>query len=498
MRILQVNGQEVELSKNTVIAINFQNGDLSDVSQRKATISNSIELPFTSKNRSIFEFIENINYSGTLPYSQVVVNYYDGNIQLLNSAKGFVITKKNGYELKIISSGGVLDLLRETRLRDLLRDNFTALESTTGSGLIDLAFAKTSGYYLPYWAYYDYYYDAAQNTLLDGHFAIMLTEVFDYIETLTGYSFTKSGTVYHDSEFEELFIPFYDVVPYKFTAANWKTYLFDDPTLTGTYVSDWVIDDFDYFGGKSVMDLIKVIATMFCCVVEIDEQNKQFNLVKFNDLSDIVDWSGKLLSIKNKKFSFGKYQQNNYINYKTDSLITQDNARILFSCNNSNLEQRADFNIGAIITNKYLSIDAPHSCPLIGTIKNAVDNENIVFTSDPLKNIAIFKKRPVAWLVGNHDLGIHVESSGVATFSKEQSACVQIDFTAEYSRLEETLTNCVSYNAELNLNLLDIHSFSHFNLVKIDELGGVFYVNRITGFNSLSKTATNVELLKIQ
>jgi len=51
---------------------------------------------------------------------------------------------------------------------------------------------------------------------------------------------------------------------------------------------------------------------------------------------------------------------------------------------------------------------------------------------------------------------------------------------------------------ELLLNIVDIYTFDHFKAVKIDELEGLFYVNRISDFLATSPgTPTKVELIKI-
>jgi len=72
------------------------------------------------------------------------------------------------------------------------------------------------------------------------------------------------------------------------------------------------------------------------------------------------------------------------------------------------------------------------------------------------------------------------------------------DPTANYSLIEAMLTDPVMYDTELLLNIVDIYTFDHFKAVKIDELEGLFYVNRISDFLATSPgTPTKVELIKI-
>ena len=70
--------------------------------------------------------------------------------------------------------------------------------------------------------------------------------------------------------------------------------------------------------------------------------------------------------------------------------------------------------------------------------------------------------------------------------------------TANYSLIETILTDPVMYEAELLLNILDINAFDNFVAVKIDELEGIFYVNKITESLITSPgIPTKVELIKI-
>ncbi|MBT3417097.1 hypothetical protein HN425_03455, partial [Candidatus Woesearchaeota archaeon] len=79
----------------------------------------------------------------------------------------------------------------------------------------------------------------------------------------------------------------------------------------------------------------------------------------------------------------------------------------------------------------------------------------------------------------------------------EKTTLLEYDYNVYYTALESMLTDPVGYDAELDLSLLDIHEFRPNELYKIDELGGIFYVNKISGYNSKSRKATKVELFKI-
>ena len=73
------------------------------------------------------------------------------------------------------------------------------------------------------------------------------------------------------------------------------------------------------------------------------------------------------------------------------------------------------------------------------------------------------------------------------------------DPTSNYSLVETILTDPVFYKVELLLNLVDILEFDPFQAIQIDELEGLFYVNRILDYLTTAPgTATKVELIKVQ
>ena len=88
--------------------------------------------------------------------------------------------------------------------------------------------------------------------------------------------------------------------------------------------------------------------------------------------------------------------------------------------------------------------------------------------------------------------------SGSLTADADTTIVKYYDPTPNYSLITTMLTNPVFYEAELLLNIIDIYEFDHFKAVKIDELEGIFYVNKINNFLATSPgTPTKVQLIKI-
>ena len=115
-----------------------------------------------------------------------------------------------------------------------------------------------------------------------------------------------------------------------------------------------------------------------------------------------------------------------------------------------------------------------------------------------------FLGQPIdAWLYyvkkdGEFGFWISASLNGNLVVDADTTIVEYFNPTANYSLIETMLTDPVMYDAELLLNIVDIYAFDHFKAVHIDELEGLFYVNRISDFLITSPgTPTKVELIKI-
>jgi hypothetical protein len=506
MRILKINGSRVELSEKTAIGINYQSSDISTIDKKRFNTTNTFQIPITAHNKQIFEFLENPNAMTDIPYEEVTVNLWDGGIHLIIDGKGYVQKSDSVYYLKVIKDGTIIDLLKETKLRDLLRDNFQDLGAgyaSWGAMLTDIQVNNVNGYCIPYWAFeWNVFQNVSWMKLLDGGFGIFLTNVFEMIETLTGYSLVNAGTLTDDSVFQKMVMPLYDVVPFKPYGANYNLFLFNSGTIPTYFQSAMIDSNYDYYGGKTVMDFLKAVSVMFNCIMDFDYINDEISLYKFNDIAAGVvnDWSGKVIKAT-KKYELGKYAENNYIEWnKKDTLVSEDAGTFIITSNNINLKENATNKIDLMIPNSGVSYTNPWYS--IGSLSAGGP-----FTwyaeymkPEPLKNMLFFVLD--AATIQAYNMAIKTQTTATFGLAFETSlryynTVFPYDFESEYSALETMLTDPVGYDAELDLTLLDIHNFKPYELYKIDELGGTFYVNKITGYNSLSRKGTKVELFKI-
>lgn len=503
MKLLKVNGFEVDTDDKTVIAVTFQNGDLSEIDKIRNNVSNNISLPLTANNKRVFEFSENPFSNTSIPYSKLTIDYWDNSVHLLKSAKGYLSKVKSRYELIIVDNGDIFDLMKGKLLRELMRESFNpyVISGDFRDLMTDISFYNYRGLINSAVSFSEKI-DYPTPQLWEGHFLIKVSEVVSYIEDFTGYKIVNSGTITDLTDFNYLAMPFYDVIPFGFVTGGGTrltgAYLYDD--LPAAYNSKYVTN-YNYLADITVLDFIKAILTVFGAKMVIDENAKTIKLISLLSITEStanLDWSGKVMSSE-KKFNFGGYAQTNNLDYKLDNDVSVGLFRVVFNSNNSNLQVEKKQDINLFVPRAYKYYYGSTFAGMVYTLGSLTDKT--YFTDKPLKSLVFFRA------FGATSIGFFMKcayyDSGMINYdvftTDFATSIVEIfDFSDYYIPMQNLLTDCVVFDAELNISFLDVYGFSPEKLVKIDELGGVFYVNKITGYNSLAKGGTKVELIKIR
>lgn len=251
-------------------------------------------------------------------------------------------------------------------------------------------------------------------------------------------------------------------------------------------------------------------------------------LQKFDDL-DIatpVDWTGKLIS-KTKKFSIPGTGQLNYLNYSVAANVSETDNQVVIECNNANIELIHEFekmkvklfpkenrdstqysNASTLPSPLDVAVypkldrDLEIAYPTFGESQFNLAKRGLVdlvilvdstdFLGQPLTIALEYYSETSVFLWSFATLNGSLTSDADTTLTK------YYDPSANYSLIETMLTDPVFYETELLLNIIDIYGFDHFKAVRIDELEGIFYVNRISNFLATKPgTPTKVELIKI-
>lgn len=142
---LYVNGSLVELKENSV-ARSLQINDFSDVKDRQANYSNSINIPKTPKNKQIFNFLGLLGSTTRIPYEVINIKYVLDGIELVTNGKGVIKnTDTNNFSLVIYDGNiSMTDLLGTSTLADL--DFATLYNHNLSYSSFFNSMANTSGY----------------------------------------------------------------------------------------------------------------------------------------------------------------------------------------------------------------------------------------------------------------------------------------------------------------------------------------------------------------
>lgn len=492
MRQLFVNDNLADLSENTAIGITYQSGDISDPCKNKLTITNSFSLPLTGNNKRIFEFADSPFASTNLPYDKLVIDYFDGNIPLIKKSVAFLNNAENNYNLTVVKGGDIIEALKNNEIRDWLNYFLYPEISDLTNGIGNSTNPTESGVYdelmgniQPPVEYEPFKPISATigggaNTL--GVIGITIKSIFEFLNTygfrnglgINQYAFTFNGTTSQITEFEKLVITWHDLIIQETSQGSGVWCLKINPT--------GIIWDLSWYGKKSLFDLVKSVCNIFNAIIEIDELELTIKLTTFNKIlesTNIKDWSNKIISgaKKTKSFAIGGWVQNNYINYKYDDGVNINGGLVTVECNNTNIESKKEIDNGLFIPRAHdVSGDTFY---LLGTPDIATYP---LYTQKGIEQLVIF------YLDG--------ETTSVSPVNIYQVS--GYGFTNNYSGMRSVLQNPITYQIEVNINLLDIYTFTNETLVKIDQLGGVFYVNKINGFNSKIKKGTQIELIKVR
>jgi hypothetical protein len=494
-----LDGNELKLYPNTPIGITIENFNLSDIPNRKIDRTNSIEVP-KSGNETIFEFASLPNAPSDFAYNDYDFDLIVDGIKIYDNGRAYIVNENDdSYILNVTNNKNIIDLLKSISLADLYSgDTVTLINTTTWK---DLFAGNTNGFKI------DYLFDDAVPTADTYGFAAGIDYISIYIDTIltkieTDYDITFSGDLLTDSDFLEMRVPL--------VQSNLKR----DNGSTDIYIDDIVIHD-----SLTAWDLIKNVMQLTCAVFKISGTDME--LQKFNDLDTAspADWSGKLVS-KSKGFAVPETAQENFIKYTVGDDVDEYALAAQISCNNTNLDIKKD--LGQMKAKLFLYLDMNQyysnasTSPLVTPFMPITDTDFPGLPSDPsptrvkgLKDLMIFVDS--AEYLGQPltvNMQYYYENTpgswtnpilnGSITTDAFTLMVAYYDPNPNYTLIESILTDPVFYTVDLLLNIVDIHDFDHFKAVKIDELGGIFYVNRINNFLATSPgVPTSVELIKI-
>ena len=498
-----LNSNPLKLFPEMVMGITIENFNISDMTNRKIDRTNVIQVP-KAGNEAAFEFSSIPNAPTAFVYQDYNFDLIVDGIKIYENGRAFIMGEnEKSYTLNITNNKNVVDLLKSISLVELF--DSAEINLVTLDTWKNLFKEETNGFKIDYLFWSDYLPapDEYKYSVEANYLSIYISTILDKIET--DYNITFSGNLLIEADYLEMRIPL--------IASNLKLDYGDN----NIYVDGIIIHD-----SLNAWDLIKNILQLFCGVFKIN--GIDLELQKFNELNIItpIDWSGKLVS-KTKKFSIPGTGQKNYIKYAVASNVDKLDNAALIECNNLNLSYEVDLATmktklfpkevrnSTQYTNEsprpldiavYPKLDREIDWTTFGTTeiekkrRGLVDLVILVDSTDFLGQPLTIALKYFTETIGG--LWQFATLNGSLTSDADTILTKYYDPSPHYSLIGAMLTNPVFYEAELLLNIIDIYGFDHFKAIQIDELEGIFYVNRIDNFLATSPgTPTKVKLIKI-
>jgi len=267
--------------------------------------------------------------------------------------------------------------------------------------------------------------------------------------------------------------------------------------------------DFNRFlPDMSQTEFIKAIANMFCLFVETDEHTKDVSFTTFETISDnrsvAKDWSDKLDMNSSKiAFRIGNYGQKNYFKYSVDSNdtdVTEGFADHYFSIDDETLPNEVtvvELPFAATkMTTKLMGLKVPLIRKIdedgnfaIDTFPRVLYDNTSDITGDNIILNDTTNLTSASPFITNVPLAYFIDEGKVNNLGFANS------LLENYSDFEQLFNRMKVVTAKLNLNLVDVVTFSHFIPVFLEQHAAFFYVNKISNFKA--NELTTVELIRL-
>lgn len=290
-----INGQEIDVDQDTIVAAWYGNVSFGELGKRKGARTNNWTAPFSNKNRGVFDGCDQIN-----SWSNVV--YRRGSITVLvDGVEVFlgwctVNEAKDGFELQSYATAS--DFYSQITTKKLRALDFSQYSHVWSEAVVKNSWSNTSGYI---YAFVEYGKEWPFSLIPTDYLLpqLFFKDVILAIATDAGYTIT--GDVFDNPTFQK-----HVITPNTFPLP----YVYGAPSVNlALYLPDLL-------QSKVWLDFSNIYGLQF----DVDDQVKEIRCNYIDDLlfSEAEDWTGKVDSSDKKKitYRFKDYGQTSYLAYK--------------------------------------------------------------------------------------------------------------------------------------------------------------------------------------
>jgi len=520
MRLLRLNGSNVDIDDNTAIGITIQTYDFKEPGKRKIKVSNNFNIPVTSNNLEIIGFANNVQSTDKTVYGKLTCNYWVDNKQLIENAFARVTEIGDRINIFVFEKPDVWELMKTFLWEDFTDEFLTWLQDEKGYPTAASPFlgnfndfildyiGTTEGLLLPMYMgnlynynpgsgyledetniWLKYYPDTADEPANGGHFCAYAISIFEFIEYKYSVNFLTSGglvtkNIWDDAIAPLIYTPLRNIdVRYHYTGIVNDGFYFE-LLASGQFQPEKDIDD---KGDKSLYDFVNSFLQHFNILIDdlFINDEKVMALRRFDDMENdapVINF-GNITGKAKFKPSIDKFVQTNYIKFKEiyeggNSLL---NSRTI-TCKNENLDATGTlFEIDAYVPD-FINITG-------GVVPNLSPKESF-------KTFQFLISEGTT--TDQITISISEDTPASQTVSINLLKAAIYDLSGEYLFIDNIVEYPIYYDIEKWLTLSDVFEFEFWKLYWIKELNGSFFINKISGFNpQKSNKPTKMELIRI-
>ncbi|WP_339875192.1 hypothetical protein [Olleya marilimosa] len=480
MKRINVNGVDLDLYLDDKINLNITLNDISDISTRNSTYSNTIKIPRTANNVEVFEFLGVLGNTSTKPYEKVRCDYYVNDLPIINN--GYLqITKTTEDEFSIVIYDGVIDLQERIKGKYISELEFLDLYiHNRNTTLVVNSLDNTEGYI---YAFQQNIEGGALNDLSSVTTNYLMPSffvktIFTQIFTEAGY--TVAGDLFDDEEFaSEVF-------------------------SMGSGVSDDIIDFRIVFPKMLQSDFIKDVLNRYAQIIKVDSNNH----IEFRKLDSIldgqdgrVDLTNKLINIKDESYNITYSQRNLFTWSYENELETAGDGYLYVNNETINSEKTSytspfDFNTNGYPYRFSTEIDVFETIPIIPLMEASINED----TGEEEFKILKYKSGLFKLNRSNENFKIrdNKDSAYQTVINKDVLLTIedvdhQYYLNSNYTRYQHVLNSYKILTVSLNYNTIDVHNVDFFKIYYLQQTGNYYYLNKLQ-YDTYNVTATLTQI----
>jgi hypothetical protein len=467
--IIIVEGERLDLYPNSSVSLNVKLNDISDISTRNSTYSNTSKVPATSRNKKIFGFLGVSGNKSVAPYRKLNCRYFKNGLAVI--VDGYIqVTKTTDKEFYFVLYDGVIDLsekLLDKKIGDLA--GVAILNHTRTSSGVQLSLGNVEGYI----------YAVQRNHKIN------LSDDINGVDLPAGITLNR----FMPSFFvKTIFTLILDEAGYEYEGEIFDNLEFADEVFTMSKGAE--DDDIDFsvlFPVISQKDFIKDVLNRYGLLMRKNESKLEFRYFKdiVNGLYGSVDLSDNLIEISSEVYDSGFAQVNEFsFNYQ-ESLnsigdfsfgIDDETLKPFKPIYTSVFDVSDDFEIWKFILPDFEFVY------VLELLEAKVDSETgIEELKSKSRKSSLFKVNRTG---GDWKLRLTINDDYVDVIGNEvqisnESTRWQFYLNNYYVRFQDIFNNYKEVNAVLKFNPLQIYNLDLFKSYHLRSKGQYYYMNSI-------------------